>query len=112
MEGGYINRKLIGIGNSFLVQYLSKRLGYFKIVKSETGNRESETNSLFLYLVYNTDVSKVQIGNKEQVPGSFLTIFGFILVCGFVYFYIVNVICLHIMNTVRLMWKEHTFIRD
>ena len=35
--------------------------------------------------VYITNVSKVQIGNKEPVPGSFLTIIGFILVSGFAY---------------------------
>ena len=52
------------------------------------GNRKSETgtSSLFLMSVYITNVSKVQIGNKEPVPGSFLTIIGFILVSGFVCF--------------------------
>ena len=59
-------------------------MGYFKTIKSETGNREPGTSSLFLILVYNTKVLKVQIGNKESVPGSFLTIIGFILVSGFV----------------------------
>ena len=34
--------------------------------------------------VYITNVSKVQIENKEPVPGAFLTIVGFILVPGFV----------------------------
>ena len=33
-------------------------------------NLESGTSCLFLILVYNTDVSKVQIVNKETVPGS------------------------------------------
>ena len=62
VEGAYINIKLI------------------------IGNRESGTGncSLFLILVYNTKVLKVQIGNKESVPGSFLTIIGFILVSVFV----------------------------
>ena len=50
------------------------------------GNRESGTKSLFLIWACNTNVSKVQIGNKEPVPGSFLTITLFILVSGFVYF--------------------------
>ena len=50
------------------------------------GNRESGTKSLFLIWACNTNVSKVQIGNKEPVPGSFLTIILFILVSGFVYF--------------------------
>ena len=59
-------------------------MGYFKTIKSETGNREPGTSSLFLILVYNTKVLKVQIGNKESVPGSFFTIIGFILVSGFV----------------------------
>ena len=55
----------------------------------ESGNREPGTgaSSLFLIWVCNTNVSKVQIGNKEPVPGSFLTIIGFILVSGFVYFF-------------------------
>ena len=46
MEGAYINIKLLignresGASNWILVPYLKKRLGYFKIVKSETGNQE------------------------------------------------------------------------
>ena len=94
MEEAYINMKLIighresGTGNLFIVAYLSKRLGYFKTVDREQGigNREPGTSSSFLILVCNTYVSKVQIGNKEIVPGSFLTIIWFILVSGFVYF--------------------------
>ena len=62
MEGAYINIKLI------------------------IGNRESGTGNWFLILVCNTNISKVQIGNKLPVPGSFLTIILFILVYGFVYF--------------------------
>ena len=50
------------------------------------GNRESGTKSLFLIWACNTNVSKVLIGNKEPVPGSFLTIIWLILVSGFVYF--------------------------
>ena len=89
MEGAYINIKLIignresGTGNWFLVPYLSKRLGYFKIL---IGNRKSGTSSLFHIMVCNSNISKVQIGKKEPVPGSFLTIILFILVYGFVYF--------------------------
>ena len=51
MEGEYINIKLIignresETGNWFLVPYLNKRLGYFKTVKSETGNREPGTGN-------------------------------------------------------------------
>ena len=89
MEGAYINIQLIignresETGNWFLVPYLSKRLVNFKIL---IGNRKSGTGSLFLILVCNTNISKVQIGNMEPVPGSFLTIILFILVYGFVYF--------------------------
>ena len=94
VEGAYINRTLrignweLGTGNWFLVPYLSKRLGYLKIIDREQGigNREPGTSSLFLILVCNTNISKVQIGNKEPVPGSFLTIILFILVSGYVYF--------------------------
>ena len=57
-------------------------------VKLETGNREPGSSSLFLILVYNTNVSKVQIGNKELVPGSLLTIIGFILVSVVVFYFI------------------------
>ena len=79
VEGTYINIKLrignreSGTGNWFLVPCLSKRLRYFKIIEPGTGN-------------CNTNISKVQSGNKEPVPGSFLTIILFILVSGFVYF--------------------------
>ena len=94
MEGAYIYIKLImgngksGTGNWLLVPYLSKRLGYFKIIDREQGigNRGPGTRFLFLILVSNTNVSKVQIGNKEPVAGSFLTIIWFILVSGFVYY--------------------------
>ena len=95
MEGAYINIKLrigtreSGTGNRelFLVPYLSKRLGIFKIFDREQGigNPEPGTSSLFLILVCYTNISKVQIGNKEPVPGSFLTIILFILISGFVY---------------------------
>ena len=83
-----IGNRESGTENWFLVPYLSKRLGYFKIIDREQGigNRESRTSSLFLILVCNTNISKVQIGNKEPVPGSFLTIILFILLSGFVYF--------------------------
>ena len=84
VEGAYINMKLrignreSGTGNWFLVPYLSKCLGYFKIIDREQGigDRELGTSSLFLILVCNTNISKVQIGNKQLVPGSFL-----LLVC-------------------------------
>ena len=59
------------------MRYISKLL---------VGSRESGTSSLFLIFVCNTNVSEVQIGNKDPVPGSFLTIIGFILDSGFVYF--------------------------
>ena len=93
VEGVHKNIKLrignreSGTGNWFLVPYLSIRLGYFNIIDREQGigNRKSGTSSLFLILVCNTNISKVQIGNKEPVPGTFLTIILFILVSGFVY---------------------------
>ena len=55
VKGEYINIKLIignresGTGNLFLVPYLSKRLGYFKIIDREQGigNRELVPCSLF-----------------------------------------------------------------
>ena len=50
------------------------------------GNREPETGSLFLILVCNTNISKVQIGNKDPVPGSFLILILLILVSVYVYF--------------------------
>ena len=71
MEGAYINIKLIignresGTGNWFLVPYLEENV-------SDISN--------------NTNISKVQIGNKEPVPGSFLIIILYILVSGYVYF--------------------------
>ena len=92
MEGAYISIKLIignresGTGNWFLVPYLKKPLGYFKTVKSETGNREPGTGNQFLILVYYSNVSKVQIGNKKPVPGSLFTIIGFTLLSVFFYF--------------------------
>ena len=92
VEGAYINMKLIignresATGNWFLVLYLSKRLGYFKTIKFENEIGERGTSSLFLILVYNSNVSKVQIGNKERVHGFFLTTIGWKLVYGFVSF--------------------------
>ena len=59
VEGAYINMKLIignresGTGNWFLVPYLSKRLGYFKIIDREQGigNLELVPCSLFWYVI-------------------------------------------------------------
>ena len=71
MEGAYINIKLIignresRTGNWFLVPYLEENV-------SDISN--------------NTNISKVQIGNKEPVPVSFLIIILYILVSGYVYF--------------------------
>ena len=92
MEGAYNNIKLIignresGTGNWFLVPYLRNVSDISKLL---IGNRESGTGrigSLFLILVCNTNISKVQIGNKEPVSGSLLTIIGFIQVSVFFYF--------------------------
>ena len=83
-----IGNRESGTRNWFLVPYLNKRLGYFKIIDREKGigNREPGTGSLFLILVCNTNISKVQIGNEEPVLGSSLIIILFILVSGYVYF--------------------------
>ena len=78
MEGAYINIKLIirnresGTSNWFLVPYLRKRLGYFKTVKSETGNREPGTgkltSSLFWYIILMFQKCKSGIRNQFPVP--------------------------------------------
>ena len=81
MEGAYINIQLIignresGTGNWFLVPYLRKRLGYFKTVKSERGNREPgignrepETSSLFWYIILMFQKCKSGIRNQFPVP--------------------------------------------
>ena len=59
--------------------------GAYKFRKLRIGNREPGTRSLFLIWKYFTDVSKLQIGNKAPVPGSFLTISEFDLFLIFVY---------------------------
>ena len=74
MEGAYINIKLIirnresGTGNWCLVPYLRKRLGYFKTIKSETGNREPETSSLISYIILMFQKCKSGIRNQFPVP--------------------------------------------
>ena len=91
MEGAYTYRKLrIGnresgtenkeAGDKFLVPYFDKRLGFFKTENREQGIGNWELIPCSLFLVYTTYVSKVQIGNKNPVPGSILTIFAFIIV--------------------------------
>ena len=57
-------------------------MGYFKIVDREQGIGNRELVPCSLFWVCNTNISKVQIENKEPVRGSFLTIIGFILVSG------------------------------
>ena len=52
----------------------------------ESGTEIQEQRPCSLLGACNTNVSKVQIGNKEPFPGSFLTIIWLILVSGFVYF--------------------------
>ena len=75
MEGAYINLKLIignqesGTGNWFLVPYIRNRLGYFKTVKSETGNREPGYSSLFWYLI--PVFQKCNSGIRNQFPVPF-----------------------------------------
>ena len=74
MEGAYINMKVIignresGTGSWFLVPYLRKRLGHFKTVKSETGNWEPGTSSLFWYIIPMFKKCKSGIRNQFPVP--------------------------------------------
>ena len=74
MEAAYINIKLkignweSGTGDWFLVPYLRKRLGYLKTVKSETGNREPRTSSLFWYMLLMFQQCKSGIKNQFRVP--------------------------------------------
>ena len=74
VEGAYINIKLIirnwelGTRNWFLVPYLSKRLGYFKIIDREQGigNRELVPCSLFWYVI--PIFLKCKSGIRNQFP--------------------------------------------
>ena len=76
MEGTYINIKLSignresGTGNWFLVPYLRKRLGYFKIIDREQGivNREPVPCSLFWYVIPMFRKCKSGIRNQFPVP--------------------------------------------
>ena len=78
VEGAYINMKLRignresgpGTGNWFLVPYLSKRLGYFKIIDREQGigNRELVPCSLFWYVIPTFLKCKSGIRNQFPVP--------------------------------------------
>ena len=81
VEDAYINMKLrignreSGTGNWFLVPYLSKCLGYFKTVKSETGNREAETSSSFWYIILM--FQKYKSGKRNQTAkGKLVPYFG------------------------------------
>ena len=69
-----------GTANWFLVPYLNNRLGYFKSVNWQQGILNRELLACSIFFIYNTEVSKVQIGNKDPVHGSFLTILGFVLI--------------------------------
>ena len=64
MEEAQINSNLRNGNRELLVNV-------WDISKLLIGNKESGTSSLFLIWVYITNVSKVHIGNKEPVPGSF-----------------------------------------
>ena len=76
VEGAYNNMKLrignreSGTGNWFLVPYLSKRLGYFKIFDREQGirNRELVPCSLFWYVKPIFLKCKSGIRNQFPVP--------------------------------------------
>ena len=75
MERAYINMMVIignresGTGGRFLVPYLRKRLGHFKTIKSETGNREPGTSSLFWYII--PMFKKCNSGIRNQFPVPF-----------------------------------------
>ena len=78
MEGAYIDIKLRignrepGTGNWFLVPYLSKRLGYSKIIDREQGignpERELAPCSLFWYVIPIFLKCKSGIRNQFPVP--------------------------------------------
>ena len=76
MEGAFINMKLIignresGTGNSFLVPYLRKRVGYIKTVDREQGieNRELVPCYLFGYILPMFQKCKSGIKNQFLVP--------------------------------------------
>ena len=76
VEGAYINMKLrkgsreSETGNWFLVPYLSKRLGYLKIIDREQGigNREIVPCSLFWYVIPIFLQCKSGISNLFPVP--------------------------------------------
>ena len=70
-ESGTGNREP-GIGNWFLVPYLSKRVRYLKTVdrirESGTGNRELVPCSLFVYVISMFQKCKSGIRNQFPVP--------------------------------------------
>ena len=76
VEGAYTNMKLkngsreSGTGNWFLVPYLSKRLGYLKIIDREQriGTREIVPCSLFWYVIPIFLKCKSGISNQFPVP--------------------------------------------
>ena len=76
VEGAYINMKLkngsreSGTGNWFLVSYLSKRLGYFKIIDRAQGigNRKIVPCSLFWNVIPIFLQCKSGISNQFPVP--------------------------------------------
>ena len=76
VEGAYINIKLIignresGTGNWFLLPYLSKCLGYFRIIdrKQGIGNLELVSCSLFWYVIPIFLKCKSGIRNQFPVP--------------------------------------------
>ena len=78
MEGAHINMKLIignresGIGNWFLVSYLSKREGYFRTVDREKGIgiRELVPCALLWYVIPKFQKCKSGIRNQFPLPFS------------------------------------------
>ena len=100
VEGAYYNMKLRisnresepGTGNWFLVPYLSKRLGYFKIIDRKqgignrepgTGNRELVPCSLFWCVIPIFLKCKSGIRNQFPVPFNYNFVYTSFWLCLF-----------------------------
>ena len=91
MEGACINIKLIienrvsGTGNRFLVPYLSKRLGHFKIVDQErgTGNQEPVPCSSLWYVIPMFQKCKSGIRNQVLFLFNYIWVYTSFWFCRF-----------------------------
>lgn len=84
-SGTYIRKP--GASSLFLVWVNVSDISKLSIVEMESGTGIWELVSCFLFWYFGIQYqcSKVQIGNKELVSGSFLTIFRLLLVWGLVF---------------------------